>query len=83
MTFYVFENDGSAFTAVSDATADNYGGDGTVVMVEGADGRWTIECEQYYGRDGVCKLEITQPLERALRTFGALLAADALEEQRL
>ena len=40
------------------------------------------ECLQYYERDGVLKLTITQPLNRALATFAALLAADTQLETR-
>jgi hypothetical protein len=38
---------------------------------------WTLSCVQYYARDGVCQLEITQSLNRALQTFAAILAAAA------
>jgi hypothetical protein len=37
---------------------------------------------QYYARDGVCQLELTQSLNRALQTFAAILAADAELEGR-
>src|SRR5688572_15408478 len=47
-------------------------------------GRWqhfTIECDAFYSSGGICRLEITQHLDRALHTFGALLAADHLQEE--
>jgi hypothetical protein len=41
---------------------------------------YVLDCTQYYASEGVCKLEITQPLQRALKTFAAVIAADALLE---
>jgi hypothetical protein len=41
-----------------------------------------LECDQYYSRDGVMQLTISQPLERALKTYGRLLDAEfALDQQ--
>ena len=54
----------------------------SVVMVSEDHGVYTMECLQYYERDGVLKLTITQPLNRALATFAALLAADTQLETR-
>lgn len=76
--YYLFELAGGSFRELTAQEAWEYGGDDT--LVEASQGfslnHWVLECQQYYGRDGICKLEITQSLERALKTFAALLAAD-------
>ena len=56
----------------------------TVVEITtfGGGGHYLIECYQYYNSAGVCRLEITQPLERALRTFRALIEHDTKEEEQ-
>src|SRR5882762_2785224 len=57
------------------------GGEHTVVtVVQKAECHYVLEADQYYFPDGKMVLEITQPLERALRTYGALLMADSLIE---
>ena len=54
-----------------------YDGDGVLVEVsEDAAGVVTLECAQYYSKDGALRLTITQPLDRALAMFAALLQAD-------
>jgi len=76
--YYAFENDVSDFKELSAEAAENYGGDGALVEVEWkGPNHWTLSCVQYYARDGLCQLEITQSLNRALQTFAAILAADA------
>lgn len=52
-------------------------GDGEPIAIVTQENRaWKIEVDQYYCRDGLLRLEITQPLDRALRTFRMLLEAD-------
>lgn len=59
------------------------GSENSVVSVTGHanPGTLTLEVSQYYGAEGCLRLTITQPVERALSTFGALLAADHYQEQ--
>lgn len=44
--------------------------------------KFSISCDQYYSKDGEFDLTITQPLERAMRTFMAALVADEREEEK-
>lgn len=63
--------------------AEDYDDARTLVQVtEKAQGHYVLECVQYYCRDGVCRLEITAPLDWALRVFQAALAQDAAEYVR-
>ncbi|SED16466.1 hypothetical protein SAMN05444161_2655 [Rhizobiales bacterium GAS191] len=39
-------------------------------------GAYRIELQQYYSKDGVFQMTISQPLDRAMRTFVAALRAD-------
>jgi hypothetical protein len=52
----------------------------TVTVTSTSPGRHTIEVDSYYSPFGVLKLEITQPLDRALKMFGVLLCADSKAE---
>ncbi len=52
----------------------------SAVVEEVAPGKFQISLDQYYSKDGVFAMTITQPLERAIRTFIAALAADTEEE---
>jgi hypothetical protein len=58
---------------------DPYGGEDNVVQVRLLDEKlekYEISCCCYYDERGVLELVITQPLERALATFRALLVID-------
>lgn len=73
--FFVFEQDGSFREGTEDECAKTVG-DGTLVTVTCEGNDWyVIEADQHY-----CRLEITQDLQRALRTFAALLQHDTHEE---
>ncbi len=75
--YYVFGNDGVTVYPITNDEADDYRGDDTVVTVtEISPKRFRFEIE-YYGKEGCLTLEITQPLDPALRTYMALLNADS------
>ena len=64
-----------------DFTPADEGGEHTYVQVKKLGlNHYTIECDQYYSSNGVCKLELTQDLRRALATFKAVLAEDSKQE---
>lgn len=72
--WFVFDYDDRGWTEVD----EDYDGDGDNILVEVTEDRGviTLDCTQYYCREGILRLTITQPLERALATFAALLQAD-------
>ncbi len=79
--YYVFGNDGVTYYLLTDDYLDEdgvYNGDDSVVTVtEVSPNRFRLECDDYYSKDGSLILEITKPLDRALRTYMALLNADS------
>ena len=65
----------------SAAFADKLGDGRTLVSVLAlGERKFRISADDSYNIDGGCVLEITQPLARALATFGALLVADGMAE---
>lgn len=74
--YFKFDDKGKPFEVY-----ESHFGVESIAIVEALDtGTWRIEIDQYYSRDGKLVLEITQPLDRALRTFLALIEHDREEE---
>ena len=65
------------FEPVNETDAGDYD---TIIEVTNRDGLVRIEADLYYSASGVLRLEVTQPVPRAVRMFEALLARDAFEE---
>lgn len=80
--FYVFEAESETLRPATEAELnDDYCDENFIEVQSTADGiLHHLEIQQYYGRGGQLRLSITQPLDRALKTFAALLAADAALE---
>lgn len=71
---YAISADYASWRALLDDEADQ--ADVTVTVTEKRPGHFIIEADQYYFKDGICRLEITQPFERAMHTFLGLLRID-------
>src|ERR1700736_1083014 len=80
-TYHVFDHDKQHFTHEF-ASRDELEAAGlddsfsVVEVLEAAPGNYILEADQYYSSFGVLRLTITQPKDRALRMFEALLITD-------
>jgi exonuclease VII small subunit len=65
-----------SFTEITEKQKESGFHDFLIIVEELDKCHFRLESSQYYYKDGILKLEITQPLERALETFRRLLNAD-------
>lgn len=80
MRYYFFHVDGT-WSPVTKAVFEDSDGDEAPVSVEELEnGAFRLHCGIYYSPYGYLQFEVTQPLDRALQMFGALLAVDAVLE---
>jgi hypothetical protein len=68
----------------SDAKKEDHGNGSAVATVREDEQRGIISIElgQYYSKYGTFKMEITQPLDRAIRVFIAAMIEDEVMEKR-
>jgi hypothetical protein len=76
--YFQFSTDGSSYRESADEQeCYNFDGDATPVEVTDlGGGAWKLRTDVYYSRGGYLELQLTQPLDRALRTFAGLLSVD-------
>lgn len=75
--YFLFSFDGGTWREIQESEVDELsGGYGSIVTIKTSPYHQIIEIDQYYFGGGELSLAISQPLERALATYGALLKAD-------